>query len=86
MLKQINQENFFLQIKIGKIARRSLSVRLKLAQDKGLVSWQTISNAIILHESTPADYSFKVIRRNLDEAEAEILCESNYLNEKKLFA
>ena len=57
------------------IAQRSLWVRLKLAQDKGLVSWQSISIAIILYESTPADCSFKVVRRNLDDTEAEILCE-----------
>ena len=76
MLKQINQENFFTHYEIGKIAQRSLLVRLKLAQDKELVSWQTISNAIILYESTPADCSFNVVRRNLDDTEAEILCES----------
>ena len=43
---------------------------------------ETISNAIILYESTPADCLFKVIRRNLDDTEAEILCERK-LSERK---
>ena len=40
------------------------------------------SNAIILYEFTPADCSFKVVRRNLDDTEAEILCERK-LSERK---
>ena len=49
----------------------------------GLVSWQTMSNAIILYQSTPADCSFKVVRRNLDDTDVEILCERN-LPERKV--
>ena len=41
-----------------------------------------MSNAIMPYESTPADCSFKVVRRNLDDTEAEILCERN-LPERK---
>ena len=59
---EVNQPRKLLYtLKIGMIAPRSLLVRFKLAQDKGLVSWQTISNAIILYESTPADCSFNVV-------------------------
>ena len=71
-----------LRIQIGKVAQRCLLVRLKLAQDKALVSWQTISNAITLYESTSADRSFKVVRRNVDNTEAELLYERDLLERK----
>ena len=62
--------------KIGKVARRSLSVRLKLAQDKGLVSWQTMSNA----NHTVRVYARRLLVHNGQReiwatTEAKILCE-----------
>ena len=48
---------------------------LKPVQDKGLVFWQTISNACILHETMLADCVVKkVVTRNLYDTEAETLC------------
>ena len=37
--------------------------------------WQTITNAIIFYGSMPADCLVKVSKRDLDDTEAEILCE-----------
>ena len=37
---------------------------LQMAHDEGLVFWQTISTAIILNDSTPADCLLKVVKRN----------------------
>ena len=48
---------------------------LRVAQHDGLEFWQTINNAIILHGSIPADCLVKVAKRNLDNTEAEVLCE-----------
>ena len=45
----------------------------KLAQDKRLIFWQSMSNAINLYESVPADCLVKVVRRKLDDTEAELL-------------
>ena len=56
-----------------KLAQRSLLVRSKTRAGQGLRIWQTISNAIILYESSPADCVVKVVRRNLEGTEAEIL-------------
>ena len=48
---------------------------LKPVHDKGLVFWQTISNACILYETMPADcFEKKVVTRNLYDTEAESLC------------
>ena len=46
---------------------------LRLAQNKGSEFWKTITNAIILYDSMPADCLVKVVGRNWDESEAEIL-------------
>ena len=48
---------------------------LRLAQNRGLELWQTINNAIILYGSIPTHFLVKVVRRKLDDAEVEILCE-----------
>ena len=81
---EVNQpRKLFYTLKLGRSNKRSLWVRLKLAQDKVLVSWLTISNTIILYESTPADCSFKVIRRNLDDTEAAILCKRKSREQKE---
>ena len=37
-----------------------------IARDKGLVFWQTLSNAIILIDSMPADCLVKVVKRDHD--------------------
>ena len=46
---------------------------LRQAQNKGLEFWQTINNTIILYDPMPADRLVQVAKRNLDDAEAEIL-------------
>ena len=46
---------------------------LKLAQNKRLEFWQTISNTVILYGSLAADCVVRVIIRNPDDVEAEIL-------------
>ena len=46
---------------------------LKIAQDKGLVFWQTISNAMLLQEFKPGACMVKAVRKNTDDTEAEIL-------------
>ena len=44
--------------------------------------WKTINNVIILYDSTPADCLVKVVRRNLDDTEAEILYENEQPEER----
>ena len=44
----------------------------KTVQNQGLVFWQTITNAIMLYESMPADCLVKVVKRNVDYTEARI--------------
>ena len=46
---------------------------LRLAQNSGLDSWQTINNAITLYDYLPANCLVKVVKRNVDDTEAEIL-------------
>ena len=48
---------------------------LRLAQNSGLDSWQTINNAITLYESMPANCLVKVVKRNVDDTKVEILFE-----------
>ena len=42
-------------------------VNLRMAQQKGLTFYQTLSNAIILHDSVPADYIEKAVNMNSTE-------------------
>ena len=42
-------------------------------QIKGWTFWQTINNAIIPYDSMPACCFVKVVKRSLDDTEAEIL-------------
>ena len=51
-------------------------VNLRMAQQKGLTFYQTLSNAIILHDSVPADYIEKVVNMN----STEVLYESAYVS------
>ena len=48
-------------------------------QNKGLEVWQTINNAIIFHDSMPSDCVVRVVKRNLDDTETEILYERGEL-------
>ena len=59
---------------------------LRLARNKGLEFGQTIHNAIIVSDSMPVDCLVKVVERNLDDTEAEILCEKKNWNEEKFLA
>ena len=67
-------KNDSLQIDMEKGAQCSLLARYKkLAKDEGLVFWETVSNFIILYESMPADCLVKVVRRNRNDTDEEIL-------------
>ena len=61
---------------------------LRLAQDKGLVFWQTITNAIIFCDSVLADCPVKVVRSNLlgRYGSRNFGFKTQNLNNEKLFA
>ena len=54
------------------------------AQHKGLEFCQTISNAILLYDSMPPDCLVKVVKRNLDDTEADILHEKEQLEDREV--
>ena len=57
---------------------------LRLAQNRGLEFWQTINSAIILYGSIPTHFLVKVVRRKLDDAEVEILCEKEQAGQSRV--
>ena len=56
---------------------------LRLAQNKGLEFWQT-EKTIFLYDSMPADCLVKVVKRNLEEREAEILYDAEQPEDKEV--
>ena len=54
------------------------------AHNKGLEFWQTINNAITLYDSIPADCLEKVVRRNLEDTQAEILFDKQQPNDREV--
>ena len=75
------------QLKCGPMHNAVHWFVLRLAQNKGLEFWQTINHAIILYCSMPAECLVKIVKRNLDDTEADILHEKkNNLNQENFLA
>ena len=66
-------DNNSIQITMESDTQRKNWFDSRLAQNKGLVFWQTITDATMSYASMPAACLAEVVRRNLDDTEAEIL-------------
>ena len=71
------------ELRWRRIHNAVFGIDLKSAKNKGLVFWQTITNAIILYDSMPAGCVVRVVRRSVDDTEAKILYEKAEPDQRK---
>ena len=81
--RKMNRDNHGTIWDVDRHTMQSFGLILRLAHNKGLEFWQTVNNAIILYDSMPPDCQVKVVKRNLDDTEAEILYKKEQLEDRE---